>query len=113
MITNSFVKFGPGVVCFSYGTNGAWTEYGPRGQRTRRPMTEQELDWMWYPPTHDIDELQALNDDEAGAEVCEHCYRFHPVLVKYNDWDKLCPECVEDGEEYYKSMYEDVYGNLL
>ncbi len=71
-------------------------------------MTEQEWQWVQYPPTDDLIELQALNSDEAGARLCDHCDKFHPDLKSWKDWEALCPDCVADGEEYYQTMQEEM-----
>jgi len=69
-------------------------------------MTEQEWEWVEYPPTPDLKELEELNAEEAGAVVCEHCEKFHSDLKAWKDWERLCPQCIEDGEDYYQAMYE-------
>ena len=104
MITDSFTKFGPGISCFEYGTEGYWVIY--KNGSSRR-MTQQEEEWIHYQPTDDIKELDDYNRAEAGAPECDHCGKFHPDLKSWKDWSALCPDCVADGEEYYRSMWEE------
>lgn len=114
MITDSFIKFGPGIACFSYGTGGSRVRFK---DGTERPMTEQECQWLDYRLESDLEVLELLNAAEADAPLCERCNQFHPDLAKapvmtmYADQEQpqpvLCPGCTEGWVADWSAMWDE------
>ena len=85
---------------------------------TIRPMTEQEIEWMSWPPEDGLEILGDLNTAESGEPVCERCGQFHPdcapadVRTMYctgpqpQPW--VCPLCLEEWNDYWDDMWANV-----